>query len=44
MSEYQLRIYKIRAGRMAEFIEGWRAHIVPSREEFGFKIVAGGLS
>jgi hypothetical protein len=24
---------------MAEFTEGWRIHIVPSRERFGFKIV-----
>jgi hypothetical protein len=39
VSEYQLRIYKICAGRMAEFTEGWRAHIVPSREQFGFKVV-----
>lgn len=39
MSEYQLRIYKISVGHMTEFTEGWRAHIVPSRERFGFKIV-----
>jgi hypothetical protein len=40
VSEYQLRIYKRGAGRMAEFIEAWRAHIVPGREEFGLKVVA----
>jgi NIPSNAP len=39
VTEYQLRIYKIRIDRMAEFTEGWRTHIVPSRERFGFKIV-----
>lgn len=39
MSEYQLRIYKIGVGHMAEFIEGWRTNIVPSRERFGFKVV-----
>jgi hypothetical protein len=39
VSEYQLRIYEISAGRMAEFTEGWRAHIVPSREQFRFKVV-----
>ena len=39
MSEYQLRIYEIASGRMADFIGGWRKYIVPSREEFGFKIV-----
>ena len=39
MTEYQLRIYKITVGHMAEFTEGWRTHIVPSRERFGFKIV-----
>jgi hypothetical protein len=39
VTEYQLRIYKIRIDHMAEFTEGWRTHIVPSRERFGFKIV-----
>jgi hypothetical protein len=39
VAEYQLRIYKIRVGHLAEFTEGWRIHIVPSRERFGFKIV-----
>jgi NIPSNAP len=39
VTEYQLRIYKISVGHMAEFTEGWRTHIVPSRERFGFKIV-----
>jgi NIPSNAP len=39
MSEYQLRIYQIAAGSMTEFIAGWRKHIVPSREAFGFKVV-----
>jgi hypothetical protein len=40
VSEFQLRIYKIRDGRMAEFIEGWRTYIVPSRTQFGFIVVA----
>ena len=39
MTEYQLRIYKISIDHMAEFTEGWRTHIVSSRERFGFKIV-----
>ena len=39
MSEYQLRIYQIAPDRMAEFIAGWRNFVVPSREEFGFKVM-----
>jgi len=39
-TEFQLRIYTIGAGRMTEFIEGWRTNIVASRERFGFKVVA----
>jgi len=39
MLEYQLRIYHIRPGTMADFIEGWRTHVVPIREQQGFKIL-----
>jgi NIPSNAP len=40
MSEYQLRIYRIKEGTMAEFVEGWRTYIVPLRERYGFKVIA----
>ena len=39
VTEYKLCIYKISIDHMAEFTEGWRTHIVSSRERFGFKIV-----
>jgi hypothetical protein len=39
MTEYQLRIYRIRPGTMAEFIEGWRQNIIPIREKYGFKVL-----
>ncbi|HTK06013.1 MAG TPA: NIPSNAP family protein [Ktedonobacteraceae bacterium] len=39
MTEYQLRIYRIKPGTMAEFIEGWRKHMVPLREKYGFTVL-----
>ncbi len=39
MTEYQLRIYHMKPGTMAEFVEGWRKHIVPIREQLGFKVL-----
>jgi NIPSNAP len=39
MTEYQLRIYHIKPGTMAEFVEGWRKHIIPVREKYGFKVL-----
>ena len=39
MTQYQLRVYRIKAGTMAEFIEGWRTHIIPLRERYGFKVL-----
>ena len=39
MTEYQLRIYRIKPGTMAEFVEGWHKHIVPIREQLGFKVL-----
>jgi hypothetical protein len=37
--QYQLRIYKIKAGLMEEFIKNWRTHFVPVREQFKFQII-----
>ncbi len=36
--QYQLRIYKIKPGTMAEFIDGWKTHVIPIRESFGFAV------
>ena len=35
----QLRIYTIKPGEMAEWIEEWNAHIVPLRRRHGFKVM-----
>ncbi|HEY5199246.1 MAG TPA: hypothetical protein VIJ51_19665 [Solirubrobacteraceae bacterium] len=34
----QLRIYSIKEGLFDEFVEFWRAEIVPLRRRFGFEI------
>ena len=35
--EYQIRRYRITDGKLDEFIEAWRAGVVPLRERFGFR-------
>lgn len=35
----QVRIYRIHAGRMDEWIAGWRESIVPLRRKFGFEVI-----
>lgn len=35
----QIRIYKIRPGRMDAWLAGWDASIVPLRERSGFEVV-----
>jgi ribosomal protein S10 len=34
----QLRIYSIKQGLLDEFVEFWRAEIVPLRRRFGFEV------
>ena len=34
--EWQLRHYRIRAGRMDEFVDGWLRGVYPLRRKFGF--------
>jgi hypothetical protein len=34
----QLRIYKVKEGRMAEFLEGWTNGVLPLRRKFGFRV------
>ncbi|MGZ3336048.1 MAG: NIPSNAP family protein [Isosphaeraceae bacterium] len=36
---YQLRIYTIRQGEMGEWLEDWRALIVPLRRQHGFEVI-----
>jgi hypothetical protein len=37
--EYQLRHYRIRAGRMDEFLDAWLRGVYPLRRKFGFHFV-----
>jgi len=37
--EIQLRDYRIRSGHMDVWIAGWKAGVVPLREEAGFRIL-----
>jgi hypothetical protein len=35
--EYQLRRFRIAAGKLDDFINAWKAGVVPLRERFGFQ-------
>jgi hypothetical protein len=35
--QYQLRIYKVKPGRMDEFVREWRETMLPLRAKFGFR-------
>jgi len=34
----QLRTYQIAEGRLDDFVDGWRAAVVPLRKRFGFHV------
>lgn len=34
----QLRIYRVQAGRLDDFVSGWAAGVAPLREHFGFRV------
>jgi hypothetical protein len=36
---HQLRVYTIRDGAFAQFVDEWRAQVVPLRRRFGFEIL-----
>jgi hypothetical protein len=38
-TNYQLRIYRIRPGQMAQWVSEWRRDVYQPREKFGFKII-----
>ena len=42
--ELVLRIYTIRAGAMAEFVEEWRALVLPLRRRLGFEVLGAWVS
>jgi hypothetical protein len=35
----QLRVYTVKPGELAEWLEEWRSHIAPLRERLGFRVV-----
>jgi NIPSNAP len=37
--EYVLRIYTIKPGEMDEWVEEWRAHVLPLRRALGFTVL-----
>ena len=39
MIDYQLRIYRVRDGRMDDFVREWRERILPLRERHGFTVL-----
>ena len=42
--ELYLRIYEIRPGEMAAWLEEWRAHVLPLRRRFGFEVLGAWAS
>jgi hypothetical protein len=40
----QVRVYRIKPGGLAAFVDEWREHIVPLRRRFGFEVVAAWAS
>jgi hypothetical protein len=40
VTEVQLRVYRIADGHLADFVDEWRASVLPLRERFGFRIEA----
>lgn len=37
--QIQLREYRIRHGQMDAWLAGWRSHVVPLRDEAGFRVI-----
>jgi antibiotic biosynthesis monooxygenase (ABM) superfamily enzyme len=38
--DHQLRIYRLKPGRMDEFLALWRESVVPARQAAGFEVVS----
>ena len=37
--ETQVRIYRVRQGELARFVEEWNGNVRPLRERFGFRVL-----
>ncbi|MHB8060501.1 MAG: NIPSNAP family protein [Gaiellaceae bacterium] len=37
--EQQLRVYQVKEGRLEEWVEFWRAQVLPLRRRFGFTVL-----
>ena len=37
--QHQLRIYQVKKGRMDDWVELWRARVLPVRRRFGFSVI-----
>ena len=37
--QFQLRMYRIRAGALGEFVREWQEHVRPLRLRFGFSVI-----
>jgi hypothetical protein len=42
--ETQVRIYRVREGQLARFVEEWEANVRPLRERLGFRVVGAWAS
>ena len=42
--ETQVRIYRVREGELARFVEEWQAHVRPLRERLGFRVLGAWAS
>jgi len=42
--ETQVRIYRVREGELATFVDEWREHIKPLRERLGFRVLGAWAS
>ena len=41
MAEYQIREYRVKSGKMDDFLKQWRTEIVPLRKKIGFVVIGG---
>jgi hypothetical protein len=39
MKRWQLRMYLVEPGRMDDWVDEWRAHVLPLRESMGFEVL-----
>lgn len=37
--DHQLRTYRLKPGRLDDFLALWREHVVPAREACGFEVI-----